>query len=272
MTKSLTARQQREIDYHRDYARQRADMARYPIAIDVVTNDRRRWWNAYWHTYTILRGYDLQEARVLIPGCGFGEDAARIAHMGANVHAFDISSEITDIAKERCANLGHRGIQFAAMPAEDLIYEDDFFDFVFCIDVLHHVDISAAITQFRRVLKSGGRIIGNELYTHSLVQRLFRRSYLVEKLLYPRMARYIYGTNRPYITEDEHKIDEKEFEIIHHAFVRCRVEYFNIFVGRILPERSVLISKTDRTFAHTIGRRLSRYFAGRIVFDGLIRK
>ena len=220
----------------------------------------------------MLRGYDLQEARVLVPGCGFGEDAALIAHMGANVYAFDIASDMTDIAKERCAHFGHGGIQFAAMPAEDLQYEEDFFDFVFCIDILHHVDISAATTQFRRVLKSGGRIIGNELYTHSLVQRLVRRNYLVEKLLYPRMARYIYGIDRPYITEDEHKIDENEFEIIHHALAECRVEYFNIFVGRIVPERSVSISKTDRTFAQMIGKRLSRYFAGRIVFDGLIRK
>jgi ubiquinone/menaquinone biosynthesis C-methylase UbiE len=209
--------------------------------------------------------------RVLIPGCGFGDDAVRIAHIGAEVHAFDISPEIVEIAKNRSTRFNYENIQFDVMPTEALIYEDQFFDFVFCLDILHHVDISATIREFRRVLKPGGRIIGDELYTHEHLEKLIRKSYLVDKVLYPRLVKYLYGTDRPYITEDEHKIDNKEFAIILEMLEECRVEYFNIFVNRIVPERNVLISKIDRMFAIAIGR-LGHLLAGRIVFDGVIQK
>ncbi len=98
MARLLTARQQREVDYHRDHARHHETREKIPVEMDVVTNKRRRWWNAYWSTYDILGGYDLQNMRVLVPGCGFGDDAVRIAHIGAEVHAFDISPEIVKIS------------------------------------------------------------------------------------------------------------------------------------------------------------------------------
>ena len=271
MARLLTSRQQREVDYHRDHAHHHETRAKTPVGMDVVTNKRRRWWNAYWSTYDILGGYELQNMRVLIPGCGFGDDAVRIAHIGAEVYAFDISPEIIEVAKERSTRFNYEHIHFEVMPTEELIYEDHFFDFVFCFDILHHVDISATIREFQRVLKPGGRIIGDELYTHGHIERLIRRTYLVDKVLYPRLVKYIYGTDQPYITEDEHKIDDKEFAIIRDMLKECRVEYFNIFVNRIVPERSVLISKTDRMFAIAVGR-LGRFLAGRIVFDGVIQK
>ena len=98
-----------------------------------------------------------------------------------------------------------------------------------------------------------------------------RRTYLVDKVLYPRLVKYIYGNNQPYITEDEHKIDDKEFAIIRDTLKACRIEYYNIFVNRIISERSVLISKSDRMLAIAVGR-LGHFLAGRIVFDGVIRK
>lgn len=56
------------------------------------------------------------------------------------------------------------------------------------------------------MLKSGGKVIAIERYTHSLMQRI-RESRLVSSLLYHRIVRFIYGTDKPYITEDEHKIN-----------------------------------------------------------------
>ena len=190
---------------------------------------------------------------------------------GAEVHAFDISPDIIEIAKDHSNRFNYKNVHFNVMPSEAIKYNENFFDLIFCLDILHHVDISESARQFQRVLKPGGRIIGNELYTYSHIEHIVRRSYLVEKVIYPRMVKYIYGTDQPYITQDEHKIDDAEFTIIRDMLKECRMEYFNIFVGRIVPERSILVSKFDRTLARAVGG-LGHFLAGRIVFDGVIRK
>jgi ubiquinone/menaquinone biosynthesis C-methylase UbiE len=153
---------------------------------------------------------------VLVPGCGFAEDAIRLACLGAEIYAFDLSHESVDIARRRAANM-NLDIVLNIAPAEKTIYPDQFFDAVWFLDILHHVDIPATVREMRRVLKPGALIIGDELYTYSLLDKV-RQHRLIANWVYPRMQRFIYGEERPYITEDEHKIDEREFAIIASAF------------------------------------------------------
>lgn len=269
MSDTLTDRQRREIEYHRDRAQEHRDRAQQPVSLDVVTNSSRRWWNAYWSTYDILRNMDLAGKRVLVPGCGFGEDAIRISSLGAEVYAFDLSPDTIEICKARAKNHNIDSVQFDVMPSEKMKYDDNFFDLVFCLDILHHVDIPKTVAEFQRVAKPGARIVGDELYTHGAVERLLRKNALVDKVIYPRMVKYIYGSDKPYITEDEHKIDHIEFLVIENIMKRCRVGYYNFLVGRLLPENSVLVSKIDRIFIRSLGG-LGKFFAGRLVFNGVL--
>jgi ubiquinone/menaquinone biosynthesis C-methylase UbiE len=271
---SLTARQQSEIDYHRDHAQRRADLARQPVSLDVVTNRRRRWWNAYWCVYDEILAVDVKGKRVLVPGAGFGEDAIRLAALGAEVYAFDISPEIIRIARARaqfCAPLAGR-VVFDVMPAESLSYPDDFFDAVLFIDILHHVDIPAALREVRRVMKPGGLIFGDELYTHSLLERV-RRTRIVTNWLYGRMQRWIYGTETPYITPEEHKIDEREFAEIRRIAdrSRLRIRCFDFMIGRLFPSRMKAVAQIDRLILSGLGS-LGLLLAGRVVFAGIVTK
>ena len=268
---ALTDRQRREIEYHRDYAaRQAAERVR-PVNFDVVDKGPRRPTNAFWSTYDLLLAHDWKGKRALAPGCGFGEDASRLARLGAEVHAFDISPEIVDIAKARNEGFGYGVADYRVAACENLPYEDNFFDLVFVVDILHHVDIPKSVAEFRRVLKPGGRIIGDELYTHSFVQRRIRESAIVDKGLYPLMKKFIYGGKEPYITEDEHKIDEDEFSHVESACDPFRAQWFNAFVGRIAPDRFATLSAFDRALMRALGPR-GRYFAGRVVFEGVVAK
>jgi ubiquinone/menaquinone biosynthesis C-methylase UbiE len=267
----LTDRQRREIEYHRVRAEERAENVLTPVEFDVLSASKRRWWNAYWHLYKLLIGEDWRGKKVLIPGSGFGEDAVRFARMGAEVEAFDISPEAIDLARRRCAQFGYERINFAVMPSEAMSYSDNTFDAVLCRDILHHVDIPRTMAEIRRVLKPGGRIIGMELYTHGAVERLVRKNPLVEKVLYPLMQRYVYGTDRPYITEDEHKIDDVEFACIRDSMTACRLDWFHVVIGRLLPERIDLFAKLDRGLARLIGP-AGRLLAGRVVFLGTVKK
>jgi ubiquinone/menaquinone biosynthesis C-methylase UbiE len=183
------------------------------VLLDVVTPGPRRPWNGYWTAYDLLMAEGLAGTRVMVPGSGFGEDAIRLAKLRAEVHAFDLSPSLLEIARHRAMRMGVTGIFFDIMPAEARAYPDDFFDLIFFNDILHHVNIPKAIAEARRVLKSGSKLIANELYTHPLMQRA-RESRLVSGFLYRRTVRFIYGTDKPYITEDEHKIDERELAVL----------------------------------------------------------
>ena len=209
-TRTLDERQRRERDYHVEFAKQHRELIERPVALDVIEPGPRRPWNAYWTAYDLL----IAEAshlikRALVPGCGFGDDSIRLAQLGFEVYAFDLSDDLVQIARQRAKMMKVENIHFDVMPAEELSYPDGFFDVIFFNDILHHVNILKSITEAKRVAKVGGKVVANELYTHSLLQKI-RESRVVTEFLYRRMVRFIYGTNAPYITEDEHKIDENE--------------------------------------------------------------
>jgi ubiquinone/menaquinone biosynthesis C-methylase UbiE len=267
----LTDRQQRERDYHRDYAaRQRARIDQ-DVATDIISPGPRRWWNAFWCTYDRLLAHGVAGRRVLVPGCGFGEDAIRLGYLGAAVWAFDISPDSIDIARRRAARLGQGAIEFRVMPAEQLDYPSDYFDLVVFIDMLHHVDIDATLREVRRVLRPGGTVIGDELYTHSLLQ-YFRESRIVARCLYPLLRRWIYGTDCPYITADEHKIDEYEFALVLNALAGAEVDYFGVLEGRMFPNRIAWAARLDRLAMRAVGQGLGHVVGGRVVFSGKMRK
>lgn len=267
MTVEPTARQLSEIAYHKTYAEKNAYLKYQPVTLDVIESERRRWWNAYWSVYNILLRHDLTGAKVLVPGCGFGEDSIRLAHLGAHVYAFDISAEIIKITKARVVHFEIPNIDLRVMPSEAMDYADDFFDYVFFLDILHHVDIPRTIAEILRVVKAGGWLIGDELYTHSFIQKHIRESWLVQNVLYPRMESYIYDGSDPYLTDYEHKIDEDEFQHIRNVCAELKVDYYNSLTGRLFPDKFDTLTKLERLLTKAIGN-LGKLTAGRVVFEG----
>ena len=267
----LTPRQQREIDYHREHAEKMAASRLAPVNFDVIEDCERRPHNAFWSVYDRLLTHDLKGLRVLVPGCGFGEDAIRIARLGAAVAGCDISPEVLDIARRRCVEFGYAGVDFSVAPCETMPFDDATFDAVFLIDILHHVDIAKTMTEIARVLKPAGRIFGDELYTHSFLQKKIRESWLVDKVLYGAMKRFIYGGEKPYITEDERKIDESELALVADVCIEFEAAWFNGFVGRLAPDRLPFAAEFDHALMKALGG-AGRALAGRVVFEGVVRK
>jgi 2-polyprenyl-3-methyl-5-hydroxy-6-metoxy-1,4-benzoquinol methylase len=263
---ALTARQQREYDYHRDHAAKAGDKADQPVSTEILYEPRRRPWNAYWSLYDRLIAADLAGKHVLVPGCGFGDDAIRLAMLGARVSAFDLSPASVEVARRRAALSGHDDIAFATMTAERMDYPDDSFDAVLFVDILHHVEIPATMAEVTRVLKPGGMIIGDELYTYSALQRV-RTSRPVAALLYPLMRRWIYNSETPYITADEHKIDETEFGVVRAAMVSASIAYYGMAEGRLFPNRLVWASRIDRA-AMRLAKPVAHLLGSRVVFTG----
>jgi ubiquinone/menaquinone biosynthesis C-methylase UbiE len=267
---TLTERQRNELEYHRERALQNQGILDEPFSFDVLEDPDSRWWNAYWHMYSYLLRLNPKGQRVLVVGCGFGEDALRLAKLGARVHAFDLSPESLEIAKTLARKEG-LDIVFGNMPAEAMEYESDFFDTVVARDILHHVDIPEAIREIRRVTRPGGRLVMNEIYSNSATKRV-RNSRLVESYLYPPMQRFVYGEGKPYITADERKLDETDILAITAILQETDyLEYFNFLVGRIAPVGCVPLAIVDRMLLVPL-RPLGPMLAGRILLSGIVAK
>ena len=270
MNTELTGRQQRELDYHRKSAEESKRILALPFSWDVLQNPGRRWWNAYWKMYAYLLTCELKDKKVLIVGCGFGDDALRIAKLGANVCAFDLSPDSLLIARALAAREGLT-IIFDEMPAENMRYNDDSFDYIIARDILHHVDIPLTMKEIIRVAKPNAIFVVNEIYSHSITNKI-RNSALVEKILYPRMRRMIYGPGKPYITEDERKLTEVDMKAITRSLqISDFQEHFNCVVTRIIPEKVAFFAKLDYLLLRLL-KPIGSILAGRMLFSARIQK
>lgn len=266
----MTDRQQRERDYHVEHAKKLASRIQ-PISYDVALSTNRRWWNAYWHTFTYLRSLDEPASlRTLVVGCGEGSDALRLARLGFKVEGFDLSPELLELAREQAKQEG-LSIEFREIPAERTDYPDNTFDLVFAHDILHHVDIPATMAELARVAKPGALMVVDEIYSHSVTD-LVRQSRFVKDFLYARMRDFIYTGKIYYVTPDERKLTERDVRQIQNHMSNIHFRgYFNFIVTRLIPDTSVLASKVDRVLLILLGP-LGRYVAGRLVFVGNLKK
>jgi ubiquinone/menaquinone biosynthesis C-methylase UbiE len=266
MMTTLTERQRREREYHQGHA---ALQSVAPMKYDILESRKRRWWNAYWDLWTYLITLDLKGKRILVVGCGSGDDAILFARLGAAVSAFDLSPDMLAIAKAR-ALLSEVAVDFDEMASETLAFEDSTFDLIFARDILHHVDIPQTMQEIVRVAKQGALFIADEIYSHSITNRI-RYSAFVEKWLYPRLRDIVYGGQKPYITADERKMTEHDIDLVRsHLALVSRTRYFNFLVTRIISDKNILLSKIDRAMLIAAGKSAARFLAGRIVLVGRI--
>ncbi len=114
--------------------------------------------NAYYERPETLRlAGDVAGLEILDAGCGSGPLTEALRAKGAVVSGFDLSPVMVDLARKR---LGDEADVRVADLGAPLPYPDDKFDLVVASLSLHYVeDWASALTELRRVLKPGGRLI-----------------------------------------------------------------------------------------------------------------
>lgn len=121
--------------------------------------------------------HNAADKRVLDYGCGSGEETRRIAGYGTReVVGIDISEVSIAIAEKgtRAAGLQDR-CTFFSMDAENMTFDDNSFDIVYCSGVLHHIDLNKAYPEIARVLKPSGQLIATEPLAYNPLIQWYRR-------------------------------------------------------------------------------------------------
>ncbi len=130
-------------------------------------------------------------ARILESGFGTGRF---ISVVHKNFPRFSCFG--TDVVPD-FVNQKMNGIQLSLQSSEKLSFENNFFDALLCIDVLHHVpDREKALKEMGRVTKQGGFVIFRDIRPKHSLDKLFYR--LVD------LSCFAYNSNMPrYFKEKE---------------------------------------------------------------------
>ena len=97
----------------------------------------------------------------------------RAAKAGAELSlGFDISSVSVENARE--ASKEYDNVRFFQADAENTQLPDNSIDRVICSGMLHHLDLSYAFPELRRILKPGGKILAVEALNYNPAIKLYR--------------------------------------------------------------------------------------------------
>ena len=90
---------------------------------------------------------------VLELGCGTGYYTRELEKTGALITAIDISPDLLNIAS---STISSHNVTFRVNNAYAMDFDNELFDTVIGISVLHHLDIEKALSEVYRVVKTGG--------------------------------------------------------------------------------------------------------------------
>jgi len=154
---------------------------------------------------------DIQDKHVLDLGCGTGEEIPALTWCGAHVTGIDISPDLIAFAQERI----HRERVQAELKvgsAHQTELPDGSVDVIFCMSLIHLLDIPLAVSEMHRILKPDGFVVVKEPIC-------FSRLYAKVRTLFP-------------VGEDvslyEHPLTRTEFHQLHESFEVSGLRLFRL--------------------------------------------
>ena len=169
---------------------------------------------------------DIRGKTILDLGCGKGENLIPLAERGGIVIGIDISPELVRVSEARIRSSGVK-VDLAVGSAYETGLPDESVDIIFCVALIHHLDIPRVRAEMLRIVKRGGFVVLSEPIRFS---RLYER---LRKLLPP-------GQN---ISEYEHPLTRSEFDYMVSGFSAEDLRYFRL---PFIPLTQWLLGKTNR--------------------------
>lgn len=149
----------------------------------------------------------LRGKNVLECACGTGKLTTVLAQQAKSVRSFDISPQSVKITRQRLEMKHLKNVKVEVASMEDLPYQDESFDIVVGLFILHHLaDLEQGIRQISRVLAPGGKAVFYETSGSNPIL-IFWRKYLTGRWGIPKLG-----------TKDEHPLTKADLETIASTF------------------------------------------------------
>jgi len=173
---SLSSRKIKELEFH--------DRDRDASRIEQVKNEdtyekfygNKKYYSTTQRSRTYTRNWiedECQDKIFLDYACGNGANALHAANSGALLAlGLDISSVSVLNARKASENIGN--IRFIQADAENTKLPDNSIDRIICSGMLHHLDLSYAFPELRRILKPGGKLLAIEALDYNPAIKFYR--------------------------------------------------------------------------------------------------
>ena len=189
-----------------------------------------------WDDFFSYLEKNAKNSEILDYGCGIGPSIKRVATFGPKkITGIDISEVSINKAKHEIANID-LNIELKVDNCEKTNFDNNQFDIVYGLGILHHLDFTKCISEISRVLKPGGSLIFVEpLGTNPLIN----------------FYRKLTPNSR---SKDEHPLIERDFYLLREKFNDVETKYYGLltlvfFPFYINPKKSTLfkiIKKVDQ--------------------------
>ncbi len=121
---------------------------------------------------------NLQDGmKLLDAGCGTGSLLKELSGSGQelNLYGIDLSPEMINAARVKLKDAKH--IELFEGSAADLPFQSNYFDYVVCMNSLHHhANPNQSLTEMTRVLKPGGVMILMDGFVDSTLRKVLSRT------------------------------------------------------------------------------------------------
>jgi len=174
---SLSPRKKAELDFHnRDRDRTQAPQSKDDFDKYYAN---KKYYSTVARSTKYIESWIATQAKgkvFLDYACGNGFNAIKAARAGAALSiGIDISDTSIANARKDAEGLGLDNVVFVQADAENTKLPDDCIDVAICSGMLHHLDLSCAFPELRRLLAPGGKILAVEALNYNPFINLYRR-------------------------------------------------------------------------------------------------
>ena len=153
----------------------------------------------------------ITNKKILILGCGLGEEAIYLGLKKGKITAIDISSEMLKFTEKLARKYNVNNIKFYKMSAEKMNFKDNSFDLILGCNILHHVNIQKTIKEVRRVLRPSGIASFSEPLKYNSIINIYR--FLASNVS----------------TDHEHPLGYEDIENIKRVFPKTQHMEYHLF-------------------------------------------
>jgi len=174
----------------------------------------------------------LEGKSILNIGCGTGTLTLQLAKNN-EVTAIDISPESINVLKKDM-HRKHIKAKALLMDAEELKFDDNSFDIIYGVAILHHLDLQKALPDMKRVLKKHGKM------------------FFIEPTAYNPFVTH-YRKKTPHMRSTfEHPLGDEDFTLIRKYFSQVNIKGY-LMLQTIMPG-FIRYSSKLKWFRRILGR------------------